>query len=320
MTLPENLNANPMKVKYLILFLICTLLGCSREKPAEDSNEFPEELVNFKPYQGNPLFTGTGDSTKWDEKIRERGFILREDSTYYMWYTGYTERTGDSIKYLGLATSADGIKWNRSSERPIHNSLWVEDMCIVKSDSTYYMFAESRGDTAHLLTSTDKVKWTDERALDVRLKNGQPIGKGPYGTPAVWKEAGIWYLFYERNDAGVWLATSSDLKIWTNVQDEPVLKMGPEKYDQFAVAMNQVIKYNGLYYGYYHASAFKDWREWSTNVAVSKDLIHWEKYPKNPILGNNKSSGILVNDGSQFRIYTMHPEVNVYYPSLDSAR
>jgi 3-hydroxyisobutyrate dehydrogenase-like beta-hydroxyacid dehydrogenase len=49
--------------------------------------------------------------------------------------------------------------------------------------------------------------------------------------------------------------------------------------------MNQVIKYKGLYYGYYHASAFKDWHEWSTNIAVSKDLIvfasgHPEAYEK----------------------------------------
>lgn len=82
--------------------------------------------------------------------------------------------------------------------------------------------------------------------------------------------------------------------------------------------MNEVIQYKGLYYGYYHASAFKDWHEWSTNVAVSKDLVHWKKYAKNPIVGNDKSSGILVNDGKGFRLYTMHPEVNVYRSALDS--
>ena len=62
-----------------------------------------------------------------------------------------------------------------------------------------------------------------------------------------------------------------------------MLRMGPEIYDQYAVAMDQVIKYKGFYYGYYHASAFKDWHEWSSDVAVSKDLMHWKKYPRNPI-------------------------------------
>ena len=303
-----------MRLSCLLCTVFILLIACNRKQTDEQTTEFPAELVSFEPHPNNPLFEGTGDSTTWDEKIRERGYILKEDNTYYLWYTGYTRATGDSIKYLGLATSNDGIAWTRSGKNPIHSSLWIEDMCVLKSDSIYYMFAESRGDTAHLLTSSDRVNWEDNGALNIRLKNGQPIGKGPYGTPAVWKENGTWYLFYERNDAAVWLATSTDLKVWTNVQDEPVLKTGPEKYDQFAVAFNQIIKYNGLYYAYYHASAFKDWREWTMNVAVSKDLVHWKKYGKNPILGFNKSSGIVVNDGEKFRLYTMHPEVNVYFP------
>jgi len=277
------------------------------------TEEFPSEIVNFQPYNNNPLFKGTADSTTWDEQIRERGFVLKEENTYYMWYTGYTKKTGKQIKYLGLATSPDGLKWTRYSENPIYNANWVEDVFVWKSDGIYYMFAESKDDIARLLTSKDRIHWEDKGALDIRLKNGNPIQKGPYGTPTVWKEDDIWYLFYERNDAHVWLATSTDLKTWTNLQDEPVLNSGPETYDKFAVAFNQVIKYKGLYYAYYHASAFKDWREWTTNVAVSKDLIHWKKYGANPILKDNKSSGILVNDGKNFRMYTMHPEVNVYF-------
>jgi hypothetical protein len=279
------------------------------------NNEFPDELVHFVPYKSNPVFAGTGSAT-WDNQIRERGWILKEDNIYNLWYTGYTNI--DSTKYLGYATSPDGFIWTRYKDNPIHSSSWVEDMCVIKSDGTYYMFAEGKGDTAHMLTSTDRIHWTEQGNLDIRLTTGNPIAKGPYGTPAVLKENGIWYLLYERDDSGIWLATSKDLKTWTNVQDEPVLKCGPEPYDKFAVAMNQVIKYKGLYYGYYHASAFKDWHEWSTNVAVSRDLIHWKKYANNPIVDSNKSSGILINDGTRYRLYTMHPEVNVYFPANNS--
>lgn len=299
--------------KCLLVLLAATwLAGCSGSEKQDNTAEFPSELVDFIALDSNSVFKGTGDSTTWDEKIRERGFILKEDSTYFMWYTGYTKKTGDQIKYLGLATSPDGLTWTRHPNNPVHKSIWVEDVFVMKSDSTYYMFAESRGDTTHLLTSGNKTDWKDEGALDIRLKNGNPIGPGPFGTPTVWKENGTWYLFYERNDAAVWLATSTDLKVWTNVQDEPVLNCGPEKYDQFAVAFNQIIKHNDLYYAYYHASAYKDWREWSTNIAVSRDLIHWKKYSKNPIIGNDTSSGIVVKEGDHYRMYTMHPEVRVY--------
>ena len=309
----------PLKIT-IILLLVITLIKCglSGESEKKSMAEFPSELVHFVQYKGNPVFAGS-DTLKWDHYIRERGFILKEDSIYHLWYTGYPKADTDE-KHLGYATSTDGLSWKRYQDTPIYSGGWVEDMSVIKSDGTYYMFAEGRGDTAHLLTSTDRIHWTEQGNLDIRQTNGDPIKAGPYGTPAIWKENEMWYLFYERDDLGIWLATSRDVKKWTNVQDQPVLAMGPEEYDKFAVAMNQVIKYKGLYYGYYHASAYKDWHEWSTNVAVSRDLIHWMKYPGNPIVGNNKSSGILVHDGKQYRLYTMHPEVNVYFPGTDSVR
>ncbi|MFI5157046.1 MAG: glycosylase, partial [Chitinophagales bacterium] len=280
-----------------------------------DVNEFPEELVHFVSYANNPIFLGSGTNA-WDKHIRERGWILKEDSTYYMWYTGYIKEEDE--KHLGYATSSDGYHWSRFPSNPIYSSGWAEDMCVVKSDSLYYMFSEGRGDTAHMLTSPDKLHWTEKGNLDIRQTNGKSITAGPYGTPTVLQVDSEWYLLYERNDQGIWLAQSKDFKTWTNLLDSPVLRMGPGAYDKYAVAMNQVIKYRGLYYGYYHATAFPDWREWSTNVAVSPDLIHWKKYPGNPILKQNKSSGIMINDGRRFRLYTMHDSVNVHFPVTDS--
>src|SRR5204863_475035 len=103
----------------------------------------------------------------------------------------------------------------------------VEDMMVVRQDAKWYMFAEGLNDQAQLLTSTDRVHWTRQGQLDVRYTDGKPLTPGPYGTPTAWHEDGTWYLFYERSDKGVWLATSKDLKTWTNKQDEPVLLPGP---------------------------------------------------------------------------------------------
>jgi beta-1,2-mannobiose phosphorylase / 1,2-beta-oligomannan phosphorylase len=186
-------------------------------------------------------------------------------------------------------------------------------MMVVRVDSLYYMFAEGKNDIAHWMTSKDRVHWSEHGPLDIRHVNNEKLSAGPYGTPTVWQENSLWYLFYERNDEGIWLATSADLKKWVNVQDEPVIRKGPETYDKFGLALNQIIKHDGLYYGYYHGTAFEDWHEWSTNVAASPDLIHWIKYPSNPIMGDNKSSGILVNDGLRYRLYTMHPQVAVHF-------
>lgn len=278
-----------------------------------DSTYIDSAMVDFVPYPDNPVFKGTGTDT-WDEAIRERGFILQEEGTYHMWYTGYRNKEGESL-HLGYATSPDGFKWTRHDKNPLIDTGWQEDMMVVKKDGTYYMFAEGMDDIAHLLTSTDKIHWKEEGDLDIRYVNGQPLSKGPYGTPAAWFEDNLWYLLYERGDLGVWLATSKDLKVWTNVQDEPVLIPGPELYDAFGIAVNQVIKHKGKYYAYYHATAFKDWSEWSSCVATSFDLRHWTKYAGNPILTENKSSPILAFDGTLYRLYSMHPQVVAHYPA-----
>ena len=217
-------------------------------------DDAPWSFVAWKPVAENPVFTGTGTQT-WDRKIRERGYILvGDDGTFHLWYTGYDQDKPATMS-LGHATSRDGTHWNRDPNNPIFSGSWVEDMCVVKQNGSFQMFAEGKNDIAHRLTSTDGLHWTDQGSLDIRKTDGTPIPPGPYGTPAAWFENGVWYLFYERGDQGIWLATSRDLKTWTNLKDDPVIARGPESYDAAAVALNQIVKRDGYYYAFYHANA-----------------------------------------------------------------
>jgi hypothetical protein len=283
------------------------------------ATEFPAELVDWRPRSGNPIFQGAGPG-HWDAKIRERGWILREGDTYHLWYTGY-DGTREGIKRLGYATSADGLHWTRAADNPLIREHWVEDMMVVKHDGTYYMFAEGVRDQAQLLSSTDRVHWTLDGTLDIRDTSGKPISAGPFGTPTAWFENETWYLFYERMDRGVWLATTKGLAmnrkaLWTNVLDQPLLVPGPDAYDKLMIALNQIVKREGAYFAYYHGSGdLAAPRKWSTNVARSTDLLHWTKYPGNPIVSGDTSSGIVVPDGHGYRLYTMHDHVDVYDPS-----
>lgn len=281
--------------------LVLVALGPAQEAP------FPDGLVRWAPDPAGPVFTGGGEQA-WDRKIRERGWIVVEGGTFHLFYTGYNDdRSPDRL--LGHATSPDGVHWTRDPANPIHREGWVEDMCVVKQAGTYHMFAEGRDDIAHRLTSTDLVHWTECGPLDIRRTDGRPIAEGARGTPTVLIEGTTWYLLYERSDLGVWLAKSTDGQHWTNVQDDPVLPMGPEAYDRHAVAVNQVIKRGPDYYVFYHANRHRPWRDWTSCVARSRDLIHWEKYAGNPIVGDNCSSPILVEGPGGTHLYTMHPEV-----------
>ncbi len=296
-------------MKKIFYFFCLALLVCCKEE-----SEFAPEMVEFTPYTKNPVFTH-GDTAAWDQVIRERGFILIEDSIYKLWYTGYRD-TDTAIRYLGYATSKDGIEWKRYQDSPIYKTRWTEDVNVFKLDGKYHMYAEGTSDIAHLMLSDDGINWQDQGDLKIITTKGDTI-PAPYGTPAVFVEDGKWYLFYERNDEAVWLATSTDKINWKNVSDEPVLKPGPEKYDLGGIAVNQIIKHKGKYYLYYHANADIGWRSndeggWNSNAAMSTDLIHWKKYPKNPLVDGDHSSPIVVPDGDKMRLYTMHPQVWMY--------
>lgn len=271
---------------------------------------WPRDLVEWTPRAENPVFQGEGGAA-WDKKIRERGWIAVEEGVFHLWYTGYNDEVSP-LRRLGHATSADGLRWRRDPDNPLVRDEWVEDVNVVRRNGQLLMFAEGTNDQAHALASTDGRRWTETGRLDVRLRDGSPVPPGPYGTPTVWVEGETWHLFYERRDEGIWLATSKDRRVWTNVRDEPVLARGPSTYDRTAVALNQIIKRDGWYYGLYHANAERPWKEWTTCLARSRDLVHWEKYPGNPIVRDNASSGQFVEVGGRLRLYTMHPEVRAY--------
>lgn len=306
--------------------LLCMLLPGNLTKAQESvrqaparvgTADFPKTLTAWHPVEGvNPVFQGAGGDA-WDAKIRERGWVVREGAQWRLYYTGYNASKSD-LKQLGMAVSDDGVHWKRVEKNPILPGVYVEDLMIARRDGLWMMVAEGRNDIAQSFISTDGLSWTHEGPLDIRQKNGEPIAPGPRGTPFLIHAQGEWKLFYERGDAGVWLATSKDRKVWTNVNDEPVIGMGPQAYDKGAVALNQILQIDGFYYGVLHANENRPFGPyWTTTLTRSKDLIHWEKATANPIVRNNSSSGQLVPMGDgKWRLYTMHPEVRVYEQSM----
>src|SRR5580658_411451 len=140
----------------------------TRGQRADDA---PWQFVAWTPIPENPVFTGTGRDT-WDRKIRERGYILvGDDGTYHLWYTGYAVDRPPTMS-LGHATSRDGIHWTRDPDNPIFKESWTEDVCVVRHDGAFFMFAEGKNDIAHLLTSNDGLKWTEHGSLDIRKTDG----------------------------------------------------------------------------------------------------------------------------------------------------
>ena len=298
-----------MMVLWLVVFQ-------ANSEPPELCSPFPLELTSFRAHTSNPIFK-SGQDSAWDRQIRERGWVLADGDQWRMYYTGY-DGTEEGRRMLGLAISSDGVQWERAFEEPIHNAGWVEDVCVVYDRNQYYLFAEGKPQ-AHWMTSSDGIHWESQGPLDIRTTKGEPQIEGG-ATPTVFVEGGTWYLFYQ-NTGGVWLAKSHGPSVWTNVRDEPVIHAGPEVYDRGKLAADQVIKYGGRYYMYYHGRSERPGPspQFGTHLAASNDLVSWTKYPGNPVIGNNLSSGIVVDDGSRLRLYTMHDAVRLFWSDPKSA-
>jgi sucrose-6-phosphate hydrolase SacC (GH32 family) len=279
---------------------------------------FPPALTRWVADPEKPVFEALGSGT-WEARIRERGWIIRDAEGWKLWYTGYRGERADE-KHLGLATSKDGIHWIRHPGNPVIGDAWVEDVCVIHHDGTYQLFCEGVGDRAQRWTSPDGINWTHQGPLQIFRTNGEPISEGPYGTPTVYVEDGVWHLFYERRDLGIWLAKSTDLVRWEHVQDDPVLVPGPGDYDRDQIALNQIVKLDGRYFAVFHGSKRPDTvgtpSLWATGLAVSDDLVHWTKYSGNPLrpVSENKSSGQLVHDGQRWLLYTLHDKVFRHVP------
>jgi hypothetical protein len=301
-------------VACLVVFLAVAARG--------DTSDVPRELVAFGPPSAEPLLAGGGGEA-WDRDLRERGWILRHGGRWHLWYTG-SNLDRDPVRRLGHATSGDGLNWTRSAG-PLLPGRWVEDVCVARASGSvgesFLMVAEGEHDIAHLLASRDLASWRPCGPLDIRLASGGAIPDGPRGTPTLWVDRGCLHLFYERRDDGVWLATSCDGCTFTNVSDEPVLACGPEAFDRHGVAVDQIVRFDGRWYAYYHASPDPDRQTWQTCIAASDDLIHWEKWVGNPVLPVDpahpkRSSATVIHDGERLRLYTTHPDVRVRF-SID---
>lgn len=208
---------------------------------------------------------------QFDSHAVDCPFPFRHQGTWMMTYIGW-----DGIGYqTGLATSPDLTTWEKTGlllgrgGRGSVTEYNVALTCILRDNELY-------------------------GPGTLRPVNGAYVG-----TYHAYPGAG-----YETGPAVIGLCFSPDLRHWE--LGEPVLRPEPRcAWEAGGLYKSWLMERDGTYYLFYNAKNHTEglWIE-QTGMALSTDLVHWERYAGNPVLRVGPAGAfddIFVSDPCVFR-------------------
>lgn len=195
-------------------------------------------MVKLVRAKENPILT-TSDLSWENMLVFNPGAIMVEDKVYLIYRA---MGKNDPISRLGLATSHDGIHFERKKD-PLYSggghpdeSLGIEDPRIVKIDDTYYLtytavsenfetevtYREGKRPQIALSTTKDFKTFVD---YDVIIPN--LLGKNASFFPK--KINGEYWLLYRAGEGKTYFAKSSSLTDWKDTRE--VFEQRPGMWD-----------------------------------------------------------------------------------------
>lgn len=278
-----------------------------------------------------------GATGTWESNGVGSASVLKDGSTYKMWYTGFNV---DSVLAIGYATSSDGTSWAKSGSNPVlqkgTTGAWdangVGSQTVIKDGSTYKMWYT--GINASFLpaigyaTSSDGITWTKVGTVTWTGTAAAFEATGVLGATVI-KDGATYKMWYTGRStttgasAGNWAigyATSTDGQSWARYASNPVLTYGSTgAWDSRASGLPSVIKttvasttvYLMAYTGY--AGAGTSGLIPEVGFVGSTDGITWVKYAGERVLkkatsgtawdGRGVGPVSLMRDGNTYKMW-----------------
>ncbi len=224
-----------------------------------------------------------GPAGAWDHLAVDNPFVLVEDGTYYCFFEGQDKPFAEGgHEQVGLATSTDGVHWQKSPRNPIlgvgrpgaWDSLVAKLPSVIRHGEKLYLFysgRDGRSKAIGLATSVDFVHWRKNPANPILRGRPERWDKFLSTHPApVFSQAGRHYLLYRGMtrlyaNQGLGLAVSDDLVHWQRVAQRPVIPPQQE------VASLAVVRCGDRFVGISQAPRRTYWS--------SRDLVDWQQGP-----------------------------------------
>jgi predicted GH43/DUF377 family glycosyl hydrolase len=270
-------------------------------------------------------FATNGNILRWDSLWAYHPIFTKYNEEYYITYTG--KKLGRGVQHqIGFAKSKDLKKWEKVKNNPIFTESkkgWDDDFVahgyIYKEKNIFYMYYDGskKGDWLEeigLAKSTDLLHWERYEKNPVFKLGKHWWEKRHVSRCCIFKEKDTYYMFYAGND-GKWervgIAAGKSLTSFKRLSKDPVLSTGEKgDWDEISISDPRVLKYKGQYLMFYSGIDAKGNER--TGLAISKDLLHWEKYDKNPILNISKE-GWDSASSSRSDIQVIKEKIYIFY-------
>ncbi|MFQ5604136.1 MAG: T9SS type A sorting domain-containing protein [bacterium] len=186
-------------------------------------------------HAANPILE-RGLPGSWEERQIESPCVLRKDSLFYMWYNGTDV---EWRIHVGLATSVDGINWQKYPGNPVFSPStssawdsvgvyapqirWLENRFVMLY--TGLVFSATGYDFNHTHTgvavSEDGIHWTKA--------SEQPVLSG---TPQAWDASGPFTLDWIEAHDQLWMTYVSGGKVAIATSPIDVVHVEPDESKQ----------------------------------------------------------------------------------------
>jgi predicted GH43/DUF377 family glycosyl hydrolase len=239
------------------------------------SHAYSPDGIRWYIYAKNPVIKPSASG--FDQNETSAPTVVWRSPLYRMYYQG---REGNTYA-IGLATSSDGVAWQKYANNPVLTAgppgswdragvLYANVMFL---NATYMMWYSGRdGNTSRigLATSPDGIIWTKYAGNPI-LVEGSPGQWDAYfvEAPGVTVKDGIFYMLYTARPSQdgpqfLGLATSADGVHWTKYSGNPVFLPQPGAWDEANVAAPSLMfhdqKFKMWYGGLRYVGGYTQWQ------------------------------------------------------------
>ncbi len=220
-----------------------------------------QDGINWHTVGTFPALTSNTDST-WDGFTVAIGEVLKDGNSYKMYYSGWSN--WDNQMQIGLATSTDGLHWNKYPDPVLladnTNEYKVGVQSVLKINGQYYMYYSSSPINNYwdlkinLALSNDGIHWTKYSNNPILRATESWEGVG-ISYPSVIYDNNRFVMIYQNTDrTKLGIAYSNDGINWKKSQNY-IFSTKDMKKNFTSVEYPELVKFNSEYRIYYSANS-----------------------------------------------------------------